>query len=85
MSVVESQAPGEVYESYTMLTINADAHPLMNRMHKPVPKLPANQQDKRSVIPIEMANVDQWLAGTVKEASAFLLLAPAETFSAKPA
>ena len=23
------------YESYTMLTINLDAHPLMNRMHRP--------------------------------------------------
>ncbi|KGH27319.1 hypothetical protein P353_18735 [Comamonas testosteroni] len=33
-------------------------------MHKPDPKLPADQQDKRSVIPIEMQDVDQWLAAT---------------------
>lgn len=78
------RATGEVHESYTMLTLNADAHPLMNRMHKPDPKLPANQQDKRSVIPIEMADVDQWLAGTVKQASALLQLAPVETFRAAP-
>lgn len=58
-----------------MLTINADAHPLMNRMHKPDPTLAADQQDKRSVIPVEMSDVDQWLAGTVKEASALLQLA----------
>lgn len=32
-----------------MLTLNADNHPLMNRMHKPDPKLPPDQQDKRSL------------------------------------
>jgi putative SOS response-associated peptidase YedK len=52
---------GEVVESYTMLTINADAHPLMQRMHKPDPKLPSHLQDKRSVVPIERADVDAWL------------------------
>ncbi len=78
-------ATGEVHESYTMLTINADAHPLMSRMHKPDPKLPADRQDKRSVIPIELADVDQWLAGTVKEASELLRLAPVEVFDAGPA
>ncbi len=57
-----------------MLTINADAHPLMSRMHKPNPKLPVDQQDKRSVIPIEPSDYDQWLAGTVQEASAMLQL-----------
>lgn len=71
---------GEVLESFTMLTINADAHPLMSRMHKPDPKRPADQQDKRSVIPIEMHDVDQWLAGTVQEASALFKLAPVEVF-----
>ncbi len=76
---------GEVHESYTMLTINADTHPLMRRMHKPDLKLAADQQDKRSVIPIEMANVDQWLTGTVKAASTLLQLAPVEVFSAAPA
>ena len=51
-----------------MLTINADSHPLMSRMHKPDPKLPADQQDKRSVIPIEMQVLYQCLTGTVHEA-----------------
>lgn len=54
----------------------------MRRMHKPDPKLPADQQDKRSVISIEMADVDRWLAGTVKEAAALLQLAPVEVFRA---
>ncbi len=45
-------------ESYTTLTINADAHPLKARMHKPDPKLPADQQDTRSVVTIEFEDVD---------------------------
>ena len=77
-------ATGEVHESYTMLTINADAHPLMSRMHKPDPKLRADRQDKRSVIPVELADVDQWLAGTVAEASELLRIPPVDVFDAAP-
>ena len=68
-----------------MLTINADAHPLMSRMHKPDPKLGPDQQDKRSVIPIELGDVDQWLEGSIKDARALLKLAPVEVFAAGPA
>ncbi len=63
-----------------MLTINADSHPLLSRMHKPDPRLPAGRQDKRSVIPIEMQDVDQWLEGSMKEAEVILKLAPVEVF-----
>lgn len=73
-------ATGEEIESYTMLTINADAHPLMSRMHKPDPKLGPEQQDKRSVIPIEAGDVDQWLEGTLVQAQELLRLAPVEVF-----
>lgn len=78
------RATGEVHESYTMLTINADAHPLMRRMHKPDPKLPADKQDKRSVIPIDASEVDQWLEGTAQDAKALMRLVPVEIFSATP-
>lgn len=78
-------ATGELVESYTMLTINADSHPLMSRMHKPDPKLPSNAQDKRSVIPIEKQDVDQWLAGTQDEAMSLLRLAPEIVFDAAAA
>jgi hypothetical protein len=67
-----------------MLTLNADAHPLMRRMHKPDPKLGPDQQDKRSVIPIEAGDVDQWLEGTVEQATALLRLSPVEAFAAGP-
>jgi len=78
------KATGEVHESYTMLTINSDQHPLMKRMHKPDSKAPADAQDKRSVIPIEAGDVDTWLAGTVAQASRLLQLAPLELFDAGP-
>ena len=78
-------ASGELVESYTMLTINADSHPLMSRMHKPDPRLPVDQQDKRSVIPIEMRDIDQWLAGTEREAGQLFQLAPVDVFNATPA
>ena len=76
---------GELIDSYTMLTINADTHPLMSRMHKPDPKLPPDAQDKRSVIPIQMDDVDTWLSGTVAEASKLIRLTPVEDFVAAPA
>ncbi|MFG0678090.1 hypothetical protein [Delftia sp. WSY_7] len=44
----------------------------------------ADRQDKRSVIPIELADADQWLAGTVADASQLLHVAPVEVFQAGP-
>lgn len=89
-NVWKDPATGEEVESYTMLTLHANSHPLMRRMHRPdldpatkLP-LPFEQQDKRSVIAIEQADVDQWLAGTVQEAQELLRLSPAEVFDAGP-
>lgn len=76
---------GEWIESYTMLTINADAHPLMRRMHKPKATAGPDEQDKRSVIPIESRDVDRWLHGTPADASRLLALAPLQAFAAAPA
>ncbi|RRH80822.1 DUF159 family protein [Variovorax beijingensis] len=75
---------GEVWANYTMLMLNADGHPLMGRMHKPDPKLPADQQDKRSVIPLEAHDFDRWLTCTVEEAKAMLKVPPVELFDAGP-
>lgn len=76
------KATGESIDSYTMLTINADAHPLMRRMHKPDPKLVADQQDKRSLVAIEFDDVDQWLYAPVEEAAKLVKLTPAEMMDA---
>jgi len=61
------RATGEIHESYTMLTVNADSHPLMRRMHKPDPKYGPDEQDKRSVVAIESADIDRWLTGTPED------------------
>ncbi|MBB1603297.1 SOS response-associated peptidase [Variovorax sp. UMC13] len=72
------KATGELHESYTMLTLNANAHPLMSRMHLPVVDpvtkvpLPLDKQDKRSVIPLDASDFDQWLEGTVEQARALI-------------
>jgi len=63
---------------------SSDAHPLMSRMHKPDPKLGADQQDKRSVIAIELADVDVWLFGTVDDARSLVRVPPVEVFEAGP-
>lgn len=78
------KASGEIVESYTMLTLNADHHPLMNRMHKPDLKLGPGQQDKRSLVLLEPPDFDQWLAGTVEEAKGLIKLTPVECFDAAP-
>jgi putative SOS response-associated peptidase YedK len=77
-------ATGETAESYTMLTLNADAHPLMRRMHKPDPTLPPDKQDKRSVVVIEPSDVDTWLFGTTEVARQLIRLSPVEAFDAGP-
>lgn len=78
------KATGEIVESYTMLTINADDHPIMSRMHRPDPKLPPDQQDKRSVIAIEEANTELWLSGSEKEARLLLLPPSISRLEASP-
>lgn len=78
------KSTGEIVESYSMLTINADSHPLMSRMHRRDPKRPPNMQDKRSVIPILGEEVDLWLFGKVNDVMPLLRLYPAEIFDARP-
>lgn len=80
---------GEVVETYTMITINADSHELMRRMHRPeVDKagnvLPPEQQDKRMVVVIDEGDEDVWLRGTPDEAAAVVRQWPVDKFSAGP-
>ena len=81
---------GQAHESYTMLTLGANQHPLMSRMHKPERDpasgevLPLHLQDKRSLIAIERGDIDAWLAGTVAQAQALLQLPDAGLFDAGP-
>lgn len=80
---------GEVVETYTMITINADSHELMRRMHKPERDkegniLPPELQDKRMVAVIDEADESAWLQGSLDEAAAAVRQWPVEKFSAGP-
>ena len=78
-------ATGELVPNYTMLTMNCDAHPLLKLMHKPEKDkdgnvLPPERQDKRTVVPIERADWDVWLNGSVDDALSLIQLPPLHRF-----
>jgi putative SOS response-associated peptidase YedK len=50
--------------SFTMLTINADEHPLMKRFHKP-------DDEKRMIVLLEPNQIDEWLQAPIESASTF--------------
>jgi putative SOS response-associated peptidase YedK len=64
--------------SFTMLTINADGHPLMQRFHKP-------DDEKRMVIILRPDQYDDWLHCPVEEAPTFFERYPAERLHAHAA
>jgi putative SOS response-associated peptidase YedK len=55
---------GEVF-SYTMLTINADGHPFMNRFHKPT-------DEKRMVVVLPPDRYQDWLDAPEKDKMEFM-------------
>lgn len=63
--------------SFTQITINADEHPLMKRMHKP-------DDEKRNLVIIGAADYDDWLSCKDPErARSFLRNYPAELMHAQ--
>jgi putative SOS response-associated peptidase YedK len=72
---------GVIMPSYTMLTQNCDGHPLLGQFHKPDPQLPADRQDKRTVVPIEPEHWDRWLRGSIAQAESLIHLPPSELFT----
>lgn len=78
-------ATGEVIDSYTMITLNCNSHPLLRLMHKPDvgpdgQPLPPEKQDKRTVVPLEREAWDAWLHGTPEQAAGLLQLPTLEVF-----
>ena len=69
---------GQGLHSFSMLTINADGHPVMGRFHAP-------GDEKRSLVIVPPAHRDAWLAATPEEANGFLVPMPADEFTATPA
>jgi putative SOS response-associated peptidase YedK len=58
---------GELIVSFSMLTIEADDHPIMSRFHKP-------EDEKRSVVPLRPELFKEWLNATPESAKSLLQL-----------
>ena len=69
---------GEVIFSFSMLTVNADGHPIMQHFHKP-------DDEKRSIIVLNEAEYQPWLHASQNEAKAMLQVAPAGFLTSEPA
>lgn len=80
-----SPETGEIVASYTVVTQNCDAHPLLRQMHKPDPTLGPDEQDKRAVVPIEEADWDAWLYASSQDAERLIRLPAEELFRHGPA
>lgn len=60
----EEPATGIKKFTFSMLTVNADDHPFMNRFHAP-------GEEKRMVVILDQSQIDPWLSCSVAEASQF--------------
>lgn len=72
------QADGTVVHSFTMLTINAQTHELMNRFHQPT-------DEKRMVVILPEAVYADWLAAPLQRSMDFMHPYPAERLVASAA
>ncbi len=69
---------GEIIHSYTMLTINADSHPLMRNFHK-------QTDEKRMVVILHDEQYGDWLSVSNEECRGLLKEYPVELFTAETA
>lgn len=72
------KASGEQADSFTLLTVNADGHPVMGRMHRP-------GDEKRMPVIVPAAHYADWLHASPQQAMAFMTRFPAEQMHAEPA
>ncbi|HDR9051335.1 TPA: SOS response-associated peptidase family protein [Burkholderia vietnamiensis] len=69
---------GKPHHVMTMITVNADGHPIMSRMHKP-------DDEKRSVVILRPDDLGEWLTtSNIDAARAMLQLYPATDMSTLP-
>ena len=69
---------GEIVKSFSMLTINADGHPVMGRFHRPT-------DERRSLVVIPPSDWANWLGTTPDAAHQFLQAMPPAEFTAQSA
>jgi putative SOS response-associated peptidase YedK len=67
----------EIVKSFSMLTINADGHPVMGRFHRPA-------DEKRSLVIVPPELRSDWLNASATDAQQFLM-PMSEQFSSQPA
>ncbi|MEQ1804871.1 MAG: SOS response-associated peptidase family protein [Burkholderiaceae bacterium] len=67
---------GETVFSFSMLTLNAEAHPLMRRFHRPC-------EEKRSVAVVRSSHCEEWLAATPDAAVALLQPPDVDEFTSR--
>ncbi|NJD05867.1 MAG: SOS response-associated peptidase [Methylococcaceae bacterium] len=68
---------GMALTSFSLLTLNADGHPVMGRFHGP-------GDEKRSLVIVPPERRDDWLDAEPREAPHFLREMPADQFTACP-
>lgn len=71
------RATGEIVESFSMLTINADGLPVMSRFHRP-------GDERRSLVVVPPNACHEWLGATTGTARDLLTEMPIAEFSAGP-
>lgn len=69
------RATGEIVESFSMLTINADGHPVMGRFHRP-------GDEKRSLVVVPQHAWGEWLNATPHSAGQLLAAMPEAEYTA---
>ena len=65
-------------QSFTMLTINAASHPLMQNFHKPA-------HEKRMVVILPPERYQDWLVATPEQSMNFMVPYAANALQAEPA
>ena len=69
---------GEILFSFSMLTVNALGHPVMQQFHKP-------DEEKRSIVVLQESLYLHWLQANVIQAQALLTLVPHDHLVSEPA
>lgn len=69
---------GEIVTSFSMLTVNADGHPVMGRFHRP-------GDEKRSVVVLAPEHFPSWLQADLPNATDHLTVPAAHWLTATPA
>ena len=68
---------GQIVFSFSLLTINADHHPVMKHFHKP-------NDEKRSIVVLQDNDYTKWLNASHNQAKDLLTLAPNDFLASEP-